>query len=410
MNIVKQALYRNTLVVLPTGLGKTFIAAVVMYNLYRWYPKGKVIFMAPTRPLVTQQIEACQHIMPFPSSETVELTGKLSKTKRAELWRTKRVFFATPQSVQSDILGTTNEEDADEPNECSEIFPFKDVKLLVVDEAHKARGRYAYVEVTQALFQKNKYFRMLALSATPGRSVDDIAEVCSNLLISHLEVRWDTSIDVMPYVHKRNMKTVVVPLGDKIKALRERLMEIVDPYLRQLIDSEVLRGSIANINRNFLLFEQKRFKERSLQQRHNQHSMVISNFSFCISFFHAFELLERHGIRVFLNYFEEDEEGRNKFLLNIDRNLRDLVYELRAEVGPNPFDVSTSAMTNGMIPPMPKNLDFGHPKFEEARKVMLEHFEVNLAISFVIHMITNYIIFRNSLNHVPFAFASIGNL
>ena len=35
-NIVQQALFKNTLVTLPTGLGKTFIAAVVMYNFYRW--------------------------------------------------------------------------------------------------------------------------------------------------------------------------------------------------------------------------------------------------------------------------------------------------------------------------------------------------------------------------------------
>ena len=35
LNIVKQALFTNTLVALPTGLGKTFIAAVVMYNFYR---------------------------------------------------------------------------------------------------------------------------------------------------------------------------------------------------------------------------------------------------------------------------------------------------------------------------------------------------------------------------------------
>lgn len=48
-SIVQAALFKNTLVVLPTGLGKTFIAAVVMYNIYRWYPTGKVIFMAPTR-------------------------------------------------------------------------------------------------------------------------------------------------------------------------------------------------------------------------------------------------------------------------------------------------------------------------------------------------------------------------
>lgn len=30
------ALLRNTLVALPTGLGKTLVAAVVMFNFYRW--------------------------------------------------------------------------------------------------------------------------------------------------------------------------------------------------------------------------------------------------------------------------------------------------------------------------------------------------------------------------------------
>ncbi|CAN0498894.1 unnamed protein product, partial [Ectocarpus sp. 8 AP-2014] len=36
LQIVTQALFKNTLVALPTGLGKTLIAAVVMYNYYRW--------------------------------------------------------------------------------------------------------------------------------------------------------------------------------------------------------------------------------------------------------------------------------------------------------------------------------------------------------------------------------------
>jgi Fanconi anemia group M protein len=34
-NIVEKCLLNNTLVSLPTGMGKTFIAAVVMYNFYR---------------------------------------------------------------------------------------------------------------------------------------------------------------------------------------------------------------------------------------------------------------------------------------------------------------------------------------------------------------------------------------
>ena len=62
-NIVKKCLFKNTLVSLPTGLGKTFIAAVLMYNYYRWFPSKKIVFLAPTKPLVAQQIEACFGIM-----------------------------------------------------------------------------------------------------------------------------------------------------------------------------------------------------------------------------------------------------------------------------------------------------------------------------------------------------------
>ena len=59
----------NTLVCLPTGTGKTFIAAVVMMNFYRWYPKGKIIFLAPTRALVQQQIDACRQFSTIPDKE-----------------------------------------------------------------------------------------------------------------------------------------------------------------------------------------------------------------------------------------------------------------------------------------------------------------------------------------------------
>lgn len=77
-SIVHRALFENTLVVLPTGMGKTLIAAVVMYNYYLWYPKGKIIFMAPTKPLVNQQMQACHDVVGIPVEDTVELTGNYS--------------------------------------------------------------------------------------------------------------------------------------------------------------------------------------------------------------------------------------------------------------------------------------------------------------------------------------------
>jgi hypothetical protein len=65
-DIASTALLHNTLVVLPTGLGKTLIAAVVMFNFYRWFPNGKILFLAPTRPLVEQQADACHQKLGIP--------------------------------------------------------------------------------------------------------------------------------------------------------------------------------------------------------------------------------------------------------------------------------------------------------------------------------------------------------
>jgi fanconi anemia group M protein len=233
-NISKQAIFKNTLVVLPTGLGKTFIAAVVMYNFFRWYPRGKIIFMAPTRPLVAQQVEACYKIMGIPPEDTVEMTGQRAKKFRSEIWRTKRVFYATPQLVQSDIASP----DID--------FPFSDIKLVVVDEAHKAQGKYAYTEVIQAIHSRNPLFRVLALSATPGRHIDDVCHVVKNLLISHIEIRWETSIDVSQYTFRKNIRTLVIPLGPHLTKIKDEFIQLMDPYVRYLLDQQVCSGKTFN--------------------------------------------------------------------------------------------------------------------------------------------------------------------
>ncbi len=52
--IVATAVAHNTLVVLPTGLGKTAIALRVIAEYLLRYPTRSVLFLAPTRPLVVQ--------------------------------------------------------------------------------------------------------------------------------------------------------------------------------------------------------------------------------------------------------------------------------------------------------------------------------------------------------------------
>ena len=48
---IRAALLANTLVCLPTGLGKTLIAAVVMHNFTRWFPEVRCWFHPRGRKL-----------------------------------------------------------------------------------------------------------------------------------------------------------------------------------------------------------------------------------------------------------------------------------------------------------------------------------------------------------------------
>jgi ERCC4-like helicases len=54
INIAKSAYGRNTLVILPTALGKTVISALVTAETLYRRRNSKVLVLAPTRPLVMQ--------------------------------------------------------------------------------------------------------------------------------------------------------------------------------------------------------------------------------------------------------------------------------------------------------------------------------------------------------------------
>jgi ERCC4-related helicase len=91
------------MVCLPTGLGKTFIAANVMLNFYRWFPLGKIFFLAPTKPLVTQQKDAIECLNSIDSGHIIEITGSVNQKKRQTYYYEKRMFFMTPQTLENDL-------------------------------------------------------------------------------------------------------------------------------------------------------------------------------------------------------------------------------------------------------------------------------------------------------------------
>ncbi|XP_026755361.2 uncharacterized protein LOC113515378 isoform X2 [Galleria mellonella] len=357
-NIIKAAILQNTLVSLPTGLGKTFIAAVIMYNFYRWYPLGKIIFTAPTRPLVAQQIDACYNIIAIPPNDTIEMTGHMQVNTRKIHWQSKRVFFATPQVIYNDIK--------------SGICPGDKIRCLVIDEAHRARGNYAYCQIVSTLTEMgHKTYRMLALSATPGSRVDDVVNVVKNLHIAHLELRSENCIDVAPYSHSRKINTVVIQLGPELSQLRQQYVEILDGYARRLKQYNILSQNLGNMSKGRIVMLYKEFQSKERGQRHPQHNNIMKDFTLLITLYHGLELLIKHGSRVFLNFFDEHPE---KSWMQADDRLTMLLERLRDDLGVNPLSLDRSILPDGTIPELPKNLCFGHPKFDKLKEIMIEHF------------------------------------
>lgn len=225
-NIVQRALFDNVLVALPTGLGKTFIAAVVILNFFNWYPQGKIVFVAPTKPLVAQQQAACHGICGLPWDVACEMTGNTTKNRRGDEWQQKRIFYMTPQTLDNDIR-------------TGDVDP-KDIICLVVDEAHRATGNYAYCQIVAQMQAVNPHFRILALTATPGSNSERVQEVIDNLHISLIELRTEEALDIRQYIHKKHEETMVVPLTDDFRYVRELYLELMQDNCEKLVTNGLL--------------------------------------------------------------------------------------------------------------------------------------------------------------------------
>ncbi|RVE57340.1 hypothetical protein OJAV_G00215130 [Oryzias javanicus] len=356
LKISEAALFQNTLVCLPTGLGKTFIASVVMYNFYRWYPSGKIVFMAPTKPLVAQQIEACYKVMGIPQTHMAELTGSTAAKQRQEVWKSKRVFFLTPQVMVNDLSRDT--------------CPAKQVKCVVIDEAHKALGNHAYCQVIRQLSSQTLQFRILALSATPGGDTKSVQSVISNLLISHIELRSEESLDIQAHSHQRSVDKVIVPLGETLSAYQARYLEVLQKFMSRLVQNRVMsHKDLRSLSKYQIILARDQFRKNPPPHiKVAQQGMLEGDFALCISLYHGYELLMQMGLRSLFFYVQGIMDGsremsRTKNELQRTPTFMDLYHEMEA------MFVKPSAGPD-------EPFVYSHPKLKKLEEVVLQHFRV----------------------------------
>ncbi|EME79288.1 uncharacterized protein MYCFIDRAFT_142855, partial [Pseudocercospora fijiensis CIRAD86] len=350
-NIVSRSLFHNTLVALPTGLGKTFIAATVMLNYYRWTTHAQIVFMAPTKPLIAQQMEACYGIVGIPKRDTVLMTGETAPASRAEEWLEKRVFFMTPQTVINDLR--------------TGICDPKRLVLLVVDEAHKATGGYAYTEVVQFMRRFNNSFRVLALTATPGSTVEAVQAVIDNLGIARVELRTEQSLDIREYTHEKHTETEIFDFSEEQQRIMDLFSKVLKPVVEKLCSQNAYYSrdpmaltayGLTNARQKWMSSDAGRKAPMPIKGMMNAAFTVLSSLA------HSISLLKHHGIGPFYSgvlAFQrqvESGESKGKTAANIahDENFSKMMSTIRT-------------WTN--------NPEFiGHPKLEYLREIVLNHF------------------------------------
>jgi len=351
LSMSKSAILQNTLVSLPTGLGKTLIAAVVIYNFYRWFPTGKVLFLAPTRPLVTQQIEACYNMVGISERHTAEMSGKSKPSHRTELWNKRRVFFCTPQTCEKDI----------KEGRCDA----RRIVCIVFDEAHKALGKYAYTNVIKLVEKAGAKFRVVGLSATPGKNLENVRKVLENLRISKIDSRSEDDPNVRKYVHERRFEVIKVQPSTKGAAVDRLLGILLNPLIDQLRSRNALprfRGSNEMLPSYSVMLAMKEFYER------DDHTLT-SHFIILQALLRVREALRENGIglaRTKLLSFMRDQgcKGVGQRIAKSKEYL-----SLWAAV--------VDAQDTGHNPNQRMSEDFklNNPKLQKLDEILKEHFE-----------------------------------
>ncbi|MFH1786948.1 MAG: helicase-related protein [archaeon] len=279
----------------------TSLALLLITYIIEKNPDKKILFLAPTKPLADQHKRYFEDVMDVDGMFL--LTGKTNPAERKEVWSRGKVFFATPQVVENDIL--TGRLSMDE------------FSLVVFDEAHRAVGDYAYVFIA-----KETNGLILALTASPGGDQETIEAVCRNLRIRHVEIRTEKDDGVKQYVKGSDVIWEEVELPESFMRIKKSLEESLKPYLVFLRDEGYLKSAqLAKVRKRDLLMLQGRIRGR-ISRGEKTAFAAASKVASVIKAYHALELLETQGISATHSYLGRLKEGKSRAVASLFSNER----------------------------------------------------------------------------------------
>jgi ERCC4-related helicase len=311
--IFANSVNKNTLVVLPTGLGKTNIFLMLATHRLNLYPNSKILLLGPTRPLISQYLDVFTKHFDIPIEKMCILTGMVKPSKRIELWNNSKIIFSTPQGLENDII--------------SERIKLNDVSLLGFDEAHRAVGDYSYVYIAKKYHENSMYEKIIALTASPGSEIEKIEEVVKNLFIEHIEAKSDEDYDVKEYIKQVNTIWHGVDFPDELNKIYSYLKECLKSKLVLIKEQGFLDVvNINNVSRKEMLQIQATLQGELAQG--NKDFSVLKSLSYAaeaMKIQHAIELIETQGLNSLKSYLEgivnQSHTTKTKAVLNLVKDI-----------------------------------------------------------------------------------------
>lgn len=372
LNLAGKALEGSSLVVLPTGLGKTIIALFVIASRLQRFG-GKALILSPTKPLVEQHAAFFKKVMALPEEEVLAFTGSISPAERERLWAQGKLIVSTPQVIENDIL--------------TKRISLEDVSHITFDEAHRAVGNYAYTFIAEKYFESAKNPHILGITASPGSSDEKISEVCEALHVQNVAVKTEKDRDVRPYVQEKEIDWLQVNLPAEMAEIRGYLEKIFDDRLATVRNMGFSAGSGKYVSKKDLLLLQKKLQG---EIRIGGDPAVFSAMSVVAEMMkvnHAVEMVETQGLEALRKYLEKlDAEASSSSSSKAAKRLMDDLYMRKTLY-------------------RAKECDVEHPKLELARRIVCEQLEGNSDSRVIVF--TNY---RDSAEMVANALSKVSGI
>jgi len=283
----------HTLVCLPTGLGKTTVSLLVTADRLQEVG-GTALFLAPTKPLVTQHAEFYREALTIPDDEIAVFTGEVRPDDRADLWESARIVVATPQVVENDLIGNR--------------ISLREVTHLTFDECHRATGDYAYVYIAERYHADAADPLVTGMSASPGGDEEAIRTVCENLGLRGVEVMTEDDADVAEYTHDTDVEWERVELPEEVIEIRDALNEVIKDRLESLKSLGVTNKTSPDLSQKEL--NKMRGKLQELMDADKSEGYTgMSTHAEVMKLRRAVELVETQSVDALRRYFERQRNA-----------------------------------------------------------------------------------------------------